>query len=115
MFNILSIYNPILMYKTRNTNHSSQKQVVTRTRNMNTVLLLVFVMLAGHLVLSEETTIKSKEVDLEIITENIKENKGDEEISEEADDCESHILKRLGEYGLQIFLNLNLFLLQQLL
>ena len=40
------------------------------------------------------------------IIENIKENKGDEEISEEADDCESHILKRLLEYGLQIFLNL---------
>ena len=41
--------------------------------------------------------IKSKEVDLEIFTE--KENKGDEGISEEADDCESHILKILVEYG----------------
>ena len=60
-------------------------------------------MMVGNLVVCKETTIKSKEVDLEIITENIKEN---EEISEEADDCESHILKRLGEYGLQIFLNL---------
>ena len=113
MFNILSIYNPILMYKTRYTNHSSQKQVVTRTRNMN-IVLLVCVMMVGNLVVCEETTIKSKEVDLEIFTENIKENKEDEEV-EEADDCESHILKRLGEYGLQIFLNLNLFLLQQLL
>ena len=73
---------------------------------MNTVLLLLCVMLEGHLVLSEETTIKSNEVDLEIYTKNIKENKGDEDISEEADDCENHILKRLGEYRLQIFLNL---------
>ena len=72
---------------------------------MNTVLL-VCVMLAEHLVFCEETTVNSKEVDLDIFTENIKENKGDEEISEEADDCESHILKRLFEYGLQIFLNL---------
>ena len=64
---------------------------------MNTVLILLCVMLAGHLVVSQESTIQSKVVELEIFTENIKENKG--EISEEADDCESHILKRLVEYG----------------
>ena len=93
MFNVLSIYIPILLYKTLHANHSAQKQLVTLTRNLNTVLLLC-AMLAGHIAVSEDTTIKSKEVDLEIITENIKENKGDEEISEEADDCESHFLKR---------------------
>ena len=95
MFNILPIYHPILKYKTWPANHSSQKQVVTRTRNMN-IVLLVCVMMAGNLVLSDKTTIKSKEVDLEIFPENIKENKGDAEIFVEADDCESHILKRLG-------------------
>ena len=95
MFNVLSIYIPILLYKTLHANHSAQKQLVTLTRNLNTVLLLC-AMLAGHIAVSEDTTIKSKEVDLEIFTE--KENKGDEGISEEADDCESHILKILVEY-----------------
>ena len=38
------------------------------------IVLLVCVMMVGNLVVCEETTIKSKEVDLEFFTENIKEN-----------------------------------------
>ena len=99
MFYKLPIYNPILKYKTWYVNQCKHKQVIYLTRNMNTVLILLCVILAGHLVVSQESNIQSKLVDREISTDNVKENKGDEEISEEADDCESHILKRLVEYG----------------
>ena len=60
MFNKLPIYNPILKYKTWYVNQCKHKQVIILTRNMNTVLILLCVMLAGHLVVSQESTIQSK-------------------------------------------------------
>ena len=60
MFYKLPIYNPIMKYKTWYVNQCKRNQVISLTRSMNTVLILLCVMLAGHLVVSQESTIQSK-------------------------------------------------------
>ena len=65
-------------------------------------------MLARHAVLSQETSTASREVGQEIFTENVKKNNGDEMVSEEADDCKTHILKRLGDYGVTNILRISI-------